>query len=550
MGKQNHIARRLEILESQGTVIPSADGKTAPRPEIAAKPASPDLLPRRAFICACVGGLAECLTFKSHFEGPSNLLVREAPPAQRGATPTQKVDSRVELEASNSRLVEGFRWAKQQALSYVFTGDPVGPWYEAALPGREAFCMRDTAHQSTGAQILGLAAFNENMLRKFAANIAASRDWCSYWEINKNNVPAPVDYVNDRDFWYNLPANFDVLDACYRQFLWTGNRAYLDSAFLNFYARTVTEYVKKWDVNGDGLLEHLSQYGHRGIASYDEQHIEQMMVGADLVAAQYAAYRDYAKIQFLLNNKPMPEEFSRKAAQLKALYNKNWWNSAQDRYYGALGNDGQFHGDLASGSAIENVLFSLYCGITEGGHKTERALATLLQQLPPDNNHIGGVEERSYVPEILYRYGRSDEGCRALLSLMDPTLKRREYPEVSFAAIGACATGAMGITAEFPLNLVGTFPRLPGSEWVTLKHLPVFENEISVRHMGTRSTVFTNESGPPIQWRASLPSASGRLTLDGRQMTAKKGQRLGGIAETWITVEVPSGQQRTVEVTS
>ncbi|MFA6126609.1 MAG: hypothetical protein WC699_04845 [Bacteroidales bacterium] len=40
-------------------------------------------------------------------------------------------------------------------MSFVFEDDPVGPWYEAAEPGREAFCMRDVSHQSMGAHALG-----------------------------------------------------------------------------------------------------------------------------------------------------------------------------------------------------------------------------------------------------------------------------------------------------------------------------------------------------------------------------------------------------------
>jgi len=50
--------------------------------------------------------------------------------------------SKLEFDSSDARLVEGFRRARRQALAYVFDGDPVGPWYEAAEPGREAFCMR------------------------------------------------------------------------------------------------------------------------------------------------------------------------------------------------------------------------------------------------------------------------------------------------------------------------------------------------------------------------------------------------------------------------
>ena len=33
-------------------------------------------------------------------------------------------------------LNEGFQWAKAQALAYVFHHEPLGDWYEAALPGR------------------------------------------------------------------------------------------------------------------------------------------------------------------------------------------------------------------------------------------------------------------------------------------------------------------------------------------------------------------------------------------------------------------------------
>jgi hypothetical protein len=39
------------------------------------------------------------------------------------------------LETSDEELQEAFDWAKQQALAYAFNDDPVGAWYEAALPG-------------------------------------------------------------------------------------------------------------------------------------------------------------------------------------------------------------------------------------------------------------------------------------------------------------------------------------------------------------------------------------------------------------------------------
>ena len=121
------------------------------------------------------------------------------------------------------------QWAKEKALSYAHDdSDPVGFWYEAALPNREAFCMRDVSHQSVGAEILGLSKHNRNMLLKFAQNISESKDYASYWEIKRYNQPAPVDYESDRDFWYNLPANFDLIFTMNRLFEWTQDSTYIE----------------------------------------------------------------------------------------------------------------------------------------------------------------------------------------------------------------------------------------------------------------------------------------------------------------------------------
>ena len=75
----------------------------------------------------------------------------------RVGAPRADTDSALMLRSDDAQLVARFQWAKRQALAYAFDDDPVGPWYEAALPGREAFCMRDVSHQATGAHALGLA---------------------------------------------------------------------------------------------------------------------------------------------------------------------------------------------------------------------------------------------------------------------------------------------------------------------------------------------------------------------------------------------------------
>ncbi len=75
------------------------------------------------------------------------LLVLAVPLAARNSA---RFESPLALASSDAQLVEAFSWASRQASAYAFEGDAVGAWFEAALPGREAFCMRDVAHQAMG----------------------------------------------------------------------------------------------------------------------------------------------------------------------------------------------------------------------------------------------------------------------------------------------------------------------------------------------------------------------------------------------------------------
>ena len=169
----------------------------------------------------------------------------------------QPVSSPLGFTSTNTSLQHSFEWAKQQALAYAHPGaGPMGAWYEAALPGRNAFCMRDVSHQTEGAAALGLYAANRNMLRLFAQSPAKERDWAAYWEIDRNGRPSPADYLSDTDFWFNLPANFDVLDATVRMWRWTGDDAYRsDPVFQRFFRITMSDYIKVWQLTPDTILK-------------------------------------------------------------------------------------------------------------------------------------------------------------------------------------------------------------------------------------------------------------------------------------------------------
>lgn len=461
----------------------------------------------------------------------------------------------IEFASSDAKLVNGFRWAKAQAMAYARTDGSIGPWYEAALPGRNAFCIRDVSHQSTGAQFLGLGPRTLNMLRRFAANISASKKWCTWWEITRDNLPAPVDYNNDHDFWYDLPASFDMVDACYRQWLWSRDNAYLSDTFLNFYRHTVTDYVAAWSHENNGLLDHLPADGHMGIATYEEDLQNQILVASDLIAAQYAAYRGYAAFERARNEMSTVAEFEQKAEQLKTLYNGKWWDPARNCYFGAIGEDGKFHADLKEGDGRCMVELPLYWGLTAAGPKTDAGLDILEQRLHTDLNQlravIGGVEGRSYMPDIFYKYGRSRAGYAALTAMMEPGLQRREYPEVSYSVIGNLGAGLMGIR-PLPLEqTIETFPQLTeetGS--AALHHVPVGRNVISVEHIHNGETALTNEMGPGLAWRAAFPGKFHALFSNGKEIPAIHAFRSTGTAETCSIVHVEPGETRVVRTAS
>ena len=333
--------------------------------------------------------------------------------------------------------------------------DPVGDWYEAALPSRFAFCMRDVSHQATGAHVLGLAAFNRNMLGKFARAISPSRDFCSYWEIDKWDRPAPVDYKSDRDFWYNLTANFDVLDACWRQYLWTGDRTYLDDpAFRDFYRLSVGAYVEAWDKDRDGVPEHRPEYGSRGLGGYDEGPFsDRALYASDLIAAMARAFDDYAAMLEARNESAAAGDLRERAEALRKSY-EGWWSEATGQYA-----DGRVQGGaLVFQDLIWNGVFPLYFGFVPPGPRRDTTLRRIRDAEPE------GIEIESYLPEIFYRYGEDEAAYARILALADPAKERREYPEVPFAVVGAVATGLMGVGPDARTRTVETRSALHGRD--------------------------------------------------------------------------------------
>jgi hypothetical protein len=444
----------------------------------------------------------------------------------------------VVFTSSDKDLERAFNWAKEMALHYKSSGtDPVGPWYESALPPRDAFCMRDVSHQCIGAEILGLSRENNNMFNLFASNISASKNWCSYWEINKYAKPAPEDYRNDKEFWYNLPANFDVLYATQRLYLWTGNKHYInDPAFVRFQEKSVGDYIDSWVLSPDSLLkrpahpnapvpynESDSFHRCRGLPSYSEG-VQNLKTGVDLVAALYRGMLTYSEILSEKGQKKEAALYAQKAEQYRQHLEADWWDEKGARYYSYLSNTGEFGKD-------EGETFLLWFNALKDSVRVRKTMT-----------HLASVnlnmENTSYLPYLFYQNGHWDKARAYILYLSDPSTARREYPEVSFGVIEGIVQGLMGVTPDASRATIGTIYKSNGTGSAAINQLPVLHTTIDIAHLSKQHSVLTNTGPQPFKWKAMFYGTYKRANINGRWLVVKKStdaqQREISIVETTV----------------
>lgn len=370
---------------------------------------------------------------------------------------------KIEFNSSDVQLNEGFKWAKKQALAYAHDdGDPIGKWYEAALPGREGFCIRDVCHQANGAHALGLEGHTKNMLLRFAQSISESKDFCCFWEMTRHYTPYFEDYYADDNFWYNLPANFDLLDACLRMYKLTGDRDYIESEdFLHFYRLTVTKYVQKWDTDGDGIPEGTGT--RRGIPSYEEGEGRDSAQMLDLLASEAAAMSAYAEILELRG-----ESGAAYRAWARSILEEidRRWDGEREKYYFFKLRDGGF-------AHSRNTVSEYQLYFDAAADECKRSI--ILEKLHRQGQDGISVEVGSMLAELFYRYGLPEYGEHWLRHFTAPDLDRREYPELSYATVGAYVFGMMGVKYDLETRSITAEPKLPdGMTSASLTGLPVY----------------------------------------------------------------------------
>jgi hypothetical protein len=159
------------------------------------------------------------------------------------------------------------------------------------------------------------------------------------------------------------------------------------------------------------------------------------------------------------------------------------------------------------------------------------------------------IEEESYLPLTLYRYGRSNDAYRILLDLSNLDKKRREYPEVSYAVIAAIVSGTMGLepSEDADNTSIQTLSQLPDmTGFAEVKGVTIKHNIVDVRHVGTSSSSLTNRSGPSLQWKASFTGIAASLRVNSKWKRARHSFSPTGVTTSWVMLTVPPGSTSVV----
>jgi hypothetical protein len=214
-------------------------------------------------------------------------------------------------------------------------------------------------------------------------------------------------------------------------------------------------------------------------------------VAADLLAAQYRGLADYARMLSVAGEAARAAEYEQKAKKLQDWFEDAWWSDAEGAYAAVWHGGNRFAWEYMGTVAG----MPLYYDLIRDPQRRRKQLDYIL------TSTADCVEEMSYHAEIYWRNGLDDAGRRAFLAMTNPDLKRKEYPEVSFAAIGAVVTGLMGVAPDAAGGTLATRAALNPGEFAQLNDLPLWGGEISLLCEGRGYAKLVNRTARPLLWK-------------------------------------------------
>ncbi len=469
------------------------------------------------------------------------------------------------VSTSNKKLETAFAWAKDKALSYVQTGksgvvnrherNSVGtgnvayiPSYWAGYTSRTAFYSRDYCHQASGAHLLGLQRENLSILRAFAATATESRKWFPLWALNFDGSPFTLDAPKEDYFVREVPAVFELVEQCYRQYLWTGDSEYVNDPLLwNFCTKAVTDFIALHDgripngvAEGDGSGDIF-----RGAATYNEIESDSPLIeSGDAIACQYQALECYSKMLAIKGDTKQAREFSRKADHLKTFFNKKWGVKKGKTEY-VRGYD--IKGNAPANWGLENSWFMPMKFITEPSDKNDAYLDFIAGCMEKRWGRPSNLEAITYIPGVFFPYNRVPDAWKWLEYIIDQPDK--EYPEVSYTLVGHVVEGMLGFEPNAPEGSFLTVPRLPGAVAdLCVSHIPLGGHRLTVTHEGISKSTVTHVSGNgPLKWEACFYGDHPTIFVNGEKRRSVK-RTIHGITASSALGELAPGQSMTASV--
>jgi hypothetical protein len=408
------------------------------------------------------------------------------------------------FSSSDEALNEGYAWATAQALAWVQTGrDGAMPSYWAGLTDRPMFYSRDLAHQALGGHLLGLDVENHAMLEHFVASATPERGHYPLWAFLFDGTAAEIDYRGDDDFVRETPVVFELVERILEQYLWTGDRRYLDDqVFREYFRGSATRFVELHDIHGTGIAgEQGTGDIFRGSPTYNEgSRAPGLQVAGDGIASQWAAMQAIATILGRADDASAADlaaHAGREAARIKAHFESDWWSEALGRYVTGIGAEAP-----VVDFAYEPSWFPAIKGIMDAGRRASAQLdyldAAIRADLPPN------IEAMTYVPEAFLAYGRDVEALHWIRHLI---ASRADYPEVSYCVVSQLLTGLTGLRPE-PDGSITTESHFTDG-WIEARDVPVRDRRLTVRHDGAEATTLTVHGGDgPVRWAARFGDSS------------------------------------------
>jgi hypothetical protein len=505
------------------------------------------------------------------FTNPVVLTIQNGSVSNSWTVTCTVLEQKITLKSDNQLLEEAFNWAVNKTGQFVMTGKhgyvnkdenrPTGtgeadymPSYWAGYYDRTAFYGRDFVHQAVGAQIVGLKDENLNMFKTFAENATEARKWYTLWAFNFDGTPHTIDYVNDDYFVREVPAQFELVEKAYKQYLWTGDERYInDPVMWNFYTRVMTDYIALHDTNGNGIAEGTARGIFQGSCSYNERGGEPIIEAGDGIGSQYQATLAYAAMLEARGENEAAAQWYEKAAELKRYFNEEWsvYNSdAEGRYARGLTAQGVKYNDFGK----ENSWFMPMKLITEPGERNDAYLDYISERLAdgigtgPDvpNN----IEAYTYIPDTYFPYNRSEDAwkwMKYIINRKDLPHERPsqgtngDYPEISYTFVSQTMEGLMGVEANAPRHMVATASRLPGEiGWAEADYIMMGEHILNIRHNGLTESTLENTADEGLTWEARFYGDYNAVLVDGRAVRASH-KDINGVTVSYALIPVEPG---------